>query len=443
MNTPIADFLRQYADESVTRFHVPGHKGISFLGCERLDLTEIKGADSLYEADGIIAESEANAARLFGAQRTLYSTEGSSQCIRAMLYLALTHREEGTPPVIVAARNVHKAFVYAAALLDFEVVWLWPEEQKSLCACPVSPEQLERTLVGLESPPAAVYLTSPDYLGGMAEIPALAEVAHRHGTRLLVDNAHGAYLHFLQPSLHPLDLGADLCCDSAHKTLPVLTGGAYLHIGKRLPAAYGDDAKTALALFGSTSPSYLTLASMDLCNQYLADGYTDRLAARTARLEELRNGLRDAGWMVEESDPLRITLRASEALTGFELAERLREHRIECEYADDFYLVLMITPENPVEDLQKLTAALGRNALPAAGANQLPTIRSERVTSIREALFAPHESVSPEAALGRICGAPTVSCPPAIPIAVSGERIGPEMVEWFRHYGGSSIDVLK
>jgi arginine/lysine/ornithine decarboxylase len=192
MRTPIADFLQRYADESMTRFHMPGHKGVSFLGCERLDLTEVNGADSLYEADGIIAESEANATDLFGTQRTLYSTEGSSQCIRAMLYLALTHRKAGTPPIIVAARNVHKAFVYAAALLDFEVVWLWPEEQKSLCACPVSAKQLERVLEDLEAPPTAVYLTSPDYLGGMAEIPALAEVAHRHGTLLMVDNAHGA-----------------------------------------------------------------------------------------------------------------------------------------------------------------------------------------------------------------------------------------------------------
>lgn len=443
MKTPIADFLRRYAGESMTRFHMPGHKGVPFLGCEPLDLTEIKGADSLYEADGIIAESEANATALFGTQRTLYSTEGSSQCIRAMLYLALTHRKAGTPPVIVAARNVHKAFVYAAALLDFEVVWLWPEEQKSLCACPVSAEQLEQVLANLEAPPAAVYLTSPDYLGGMTEIPALAEVAHRHGTLLLVDNAHGAYLRFLRPSRHPLDLGADLCCDSAHKTLPVLTGGGYLHIGKRLRSAYAHDAKAALALFGSTSPSYLTMASLDLCNHYLENGYTDRLAARAMQLEQLRGRLRDAGWRVEESDPLRITIHAPNGLTGLELAERLREQRVECEYADDADLVLMVTPENPDEELEKLLAVLGKNAMPEPEPNHLPPIRSDRVCSIRQAFFTPRETVSPADALGRICGAPTVSCPPAIPIAVSGERINPEMVEWFRHYGVREIDVLK
>ena len=129
MDTPILDFVRQYADSDTVRFHMPGHKGRNKLGCEQWDITEVKGADALYEAEGIIARSEENATALFGSQRTLYSTEGSSQCIRAMLYLAITNRRAGTAPVVVAARNVHKSFVYAAALLDIEVAWLWPEEE--------------------------------------------------------------------------------------------------------------------------------------------------------------------------------------------------------------------------------------------------------------------------------------------------------------------------
>lgn len=172
METPIADFVRRYADSGMVRAHVPGHKGKSLLGCEALDITEIRGADSLYEADGIIRRSESCAGELFGSGRTVYSTEGSSQCIRAMLYLALICGNGSR--TIVAARNVHRAFLYAAALLDFEIVWLWPEQSTSLCSCPVSPDALERTLTELPAPPAAVYLTSPDYLGGMADISALA-----------------------------------------------------------------------------------------------------------------------------------------------------------------------------------------------------------------------------------------------------------------------------
>ena len=199
METPIADFVRRYNASGTARLHMPGHKGKAFLGCEALDITEIQGADALYEAEGIIARSAENAAALFGSGRTLYSTEGSSQCIRAMLYLALTNRAPGASNVVVAARNVHKAFVYAAALLDVEVVWLWPEESRSLCGCPVTAEGLDRTLAALPAPPAAVYLTSPDYLGGMAEIASLAEVCHRRGTVLAVvrfpRGAQGAARH--------------------------------------------------------------------------------------------------------------------------------------------------------------------------------------------------------------------------------------------------------
>ena len=438
MNTPVADFVQRYAKAGTARLHMPGHKGRCFLGCEPWDITEIHGADALYEAEGILAESEQNAAALFGSQRTCYSTEGSSQCIRAMLYLAVAASGSHT---VVAARNVHRAFVSAAALLDLEIRWLWPEESRSLCGCPISPAQLEETLHSLPEPPAAVYLTSPDYLGGMAEIPALAQVCHQHGTLLLVDNAHGAYLRFLQPSLHPLDLGADLCCDSAHKTLPVLTGGAYLHLSPTAPAQLAPLAKSALGLFGSTSPSYLTLASLDLCNRYLAEGYPQRLAEAVERLAELREKLTAAGWRVEPSDPLRVTVAAPRGVTGQELAGQLRRQGVECEYADRDFLVLMATPENTPEELAQAAAALGQ-CPGEANPPQLPLARGKRACSIRQAAFAPRETVDAAHSLGRVCGLPTVGCPPAIPIAVSGERITPEALALFAYYGIEQVEVL-
>ena len=443
MDTPILDFLRRYDAEKTVRFHMPGHKGHGPVGVENWDITEVQGADALYEADGIIAQSEANASALFGSGRTLYSTEGSSHCIRAMLYLAVTNRRGGASPVIVAARNVHKSFVYAAALLDLEIIWLWPEESASLCGCPVSSEQLEQTLASLNAPPAAVYLTSPDYLGGMADIAALSAVCHRYDTLLAVDNAHGAYLKFLQPSLHPLDLGADLCCDSAHKTLPVLTGGAYLHVGKNVPPVFAEHAKAAMALFGSTSPSYLTLASLDACNAWLAEECSVRLAETTAQIRQLKAALTATGWEVIPSDPLRLTLRGAEGVSGFDLARRLREQGMECEYADDTYLVLMLSPGNRAEELDRLLQVLGKNQASRRQQTMLPLARGERAVSIRQALFAPHEIVAVDEALGRICGTPMVSCPPAIPIVVSGERIGREAMELFHHYDVKQVDVLK
>ena len=326
MDTPIADFVRAYAASGTVRFHMPGHKGRGPLGCEALDITEIAGADSLYEAGGIIARSEENARSLFGAGRTLYSTEGSSQCIRAMLHLILQNRRPGTAPVILAARNVHKAFIYSAALLDFQPEWLWPEKDSgSLLGCSISPRGVAAAIDALPEPPAAVYITSPDYLGNLADIAAIARVVHERGSLLAVDNAHGAYLHFLETSLHPIDLGADICCDSAHKTLPVLTGGAYLHISKSAPAAFAQNARQAMAIFGSTSPSYLTLASLDMCNARLAGDFRQELGETVGRLDSLKEELKALGWGVEDSDPLRLVIAAPEGCSGLALSRELSD----------------------------------------------------------------------------------------------------------------------
>ena len=124
--TPICDFVRRYAGSDMLRLHMPGHKGHGVLGAEALDLTEVAGADSLYDADGIIGESEAIASEIFGC-KTLYSTEGSSQCIRAMLYLAMLYaREQKKRLTVLAGRNAHKTFLSAVALLDADVQWINP-----------------------------------------------------------------------------------------------------------------------------------------------------------------------------------------------------------------------------------------------------------------------------------------------------------------------------
>lgn len=447
MNTPVFDFLKGYQLEGMSRFHMPGHKGTKRLGCEDWDLTEIKGADALYEAEGIIARAEANTAALFGSQRSLWSTEGSSQCVRAMLYLAVTHRGSGTAPVVLAARNVHKSFVHAAALVDFGVEWLRGEESSPLCACPVTAEGLDKALSQMETPPCAVYITSPDYLGNVQDIAALARTAHRHGSLLLVDNAHGAYLHFLEKPCHPLDLGCDLCCDSAHKTLPALTGGAYLHIGKNAPQAMADNAKAAMALFGSTSPSYLTMASLDLCNAWLAGEGRGEIQLAAKRLGELKTALTAQGWTLTGDEPLKLTVNAAAfGWDGPALADFLRVGGVEPEYAEAEYVVLMASADTSEEDFQKLSDALSAVKPGTARKRENPAPRLgniRRAMSIREAVFSPHETVEREKALGRVCASPTVACPPAVPIAVSGEVIGPETLDLFRYYGIETISVVK
>lgn len=442
MNTPIADFVKKYADNDFSRFHMPGHKGKTFLGCEPFDITEVKGADALYEADGIIAESEKNATKLFGTKKTVFSTEGSSQCIRAMLYLALSYKKSSTKPYIIAARNVHKAFLYAAAVLDLDVVWLWPLEMHSLCSCKITAAKVEEELKKRSESPIAVYLTSPDYLGGQADIREIADVCHKYGTILAVDNAHGAYLHFLENSQHPMDLGADICSDSAHKTLPVLTGGAYLQISRNAPEYFSENAKQAMALFGSTSPSYLILSSLDLCNQYLADNYREKLGKTVEWVKKSKAELQKNGWMIEETEPLKLVINVPNEITGSVLADTLRKHKIECEYADRKYIVFMITPENTQEDLEKLVLSLGENKFGISQSDILKPVKSSQKLSIRQAVFSKQEKIPVDKAKERICASPAVGCPPAIPILVSGEIVTDEAIELFGYYGINDIDVV-
>lgn len=442
MQTPIVDFIKKYTNSEFTRFHMPGHKGTSFLGCEPYDITEIKGADALYEAEGIIAKSEANAAKLFGTQKTLYSTEGSSQCIRAMLYLALTYQKRHKKPYVIAGRNAHKAFLYAAALLDLDVIWLYPEETHSLCSCMISSKQLEDILKKQEEAPIAVYLTSPDYLGGQLDLSSIAKICHQYGTILAVDNAHGAYLHFLKEKTHPMDLGSDICCDSAHKTLPVLTGGAYLHISKNAPDYFSQNAKQAMILFGSTSPSYLTLSSLDMCNQYLSESYSERLTTYIEKISYTKEKLRKNGWTIMDTDPLKITIQCPYQCNGFETAEKLRAGKIECEYADPQYVVLMLTKENTENELKSLVDVLDKNPYSDYETISFKPLQTKQAVSIRNAIFSIHEMISTDKALGRICGSPTVSCPPAIPIVVAGEIIDENAIQIFKHYGIDQIEVI-
>lgn len=443
MKTPIADFVRDYDGSGRHRLHMPGHKGVGEI--ERLDITEIEGADSLYEASGILRESEENASSLFGAP-TYYTTEGSSHAIRAMLYLIAKHAKEmGTTPRILAARNVHKVFVGAAAVLNIEVEWLFSDANASYLCCPVTPDALAARLRTMRERPTAFYLTTPDYLGSIADVRAIAEVCHAYGVLLAVDCAHGAYLRFLTPSRHPIDLGADLCCTSAHKTLPVLTGGAYLHLRPNFPSAGNREVKHALSLFGSTSPSYLILASLDRANAYLADGYRERLARFSARVSEIKATLTAHGYRLWGDEPLKLTLcPKSYGYLGTDLAAYLYRCNFVTEFSDPDFTVLMLTPELSEAVLASLTDAL--LSLPKKKCIDVPPPtfrRPEAILSPRQALLAPTKDVPTEDAEGQILGAISVGCPPAVPIVMLGERIDRDAIDVFRYYKIEELSIIK
>lgn len=444
MQTPICDFVRAYAAKSPARLHMPGHKGAGPLGFEALDITEIDGADNLYAPSGIIAKSEENASALFGA-RTFYSAEGSSLAIRAMLRLALAEQEptvHGARPTVLAGRNAHRAFLSAAALLDFDVKWLHLKSGDVYHSCAATAEDVEAALARTDNC-RAVYLTSPDYLGHMPNIAAIAQVCHRRDAMLLVDNAHGAYLKFLSPSRHPMDLGADMCCDSAHKTLPALTGAAYLHLRADSPVD-SSRVREALALFGSSSPSWLILQSLDACNPLL-EALPARLAGFIAKLEALRAKLTRHGYAFIGDEPMKLTISAKPfGWTGDAMAARLMEESIFCEFHDPDFLALMLTPWNAPADLERLKSALLLLPQRPPLTQATPGYHApRRALSIREATFAPRETLPVEQCAGRILAASAVSCPPCVPIVVCGEVIDKSAIERMRYYGIGACQVVR
>lgn len=443
MSTPICDFVRRYRQSDPVRFHMPGHKGRPFLGFEPLDITEIDGADELFTASGIIAESETQASALFGAH-TVYSAGGSTLCIQAMLHMAARHAAtNGERPVILAARNAHKAFVNAAALLDIEVRWLYPQTQDSYISCTVTADQVSRALQGRDRRITAVYLTSPDYLGNMTDIGEVAEACHKNGTLLIVDNAHGAYLKFLPDSMHPMDQGADLCCDSAHKTLGVITGGAYLHISHTAPAELHRLAKGSMSLFGSSSPSYLILQSLDAANDRMAV-FKETLSAFLPQVERLKRRLSAMGYTFAGNEPLKLTLLAKTyGYTGQQMAGFLIAGGVYPEFYDPDYVVLMLSPANTGNELSRLEQVLDdipRKTPILSKAPQLP--HPSRALSPRQAILMPSETIPAEASIGRISAAAAISCPPAVPLIICGERIDEQTVRCLRYYGADTCEVI-
>lgn len=446
IKTPIFDFVSAYAKGDALRLHMPGHKGRGVLGVEALDITEIAGADVLYSADGIIKESERIASELFGTRMTVYSTEGSSLSIRAMVYLVSMYaKEQGKRPIIAAGRNAHRAFLSAVALSDVDIIPLYPENAASLVSCELTAEGIERFLSECDDAPTAVYVTSPDYLGNITDVCGIAEVCHRRGVLLLVDNAHGAYLRFLPEDRHPITLGADLVCDSAHKTLPVLTGGAYLHVGECAPALFSDLIEDAMAMFASTSPSYLILSSLDLANGYVSDGYADKLASFVCRADAMKKRLAAHGFTLIGAEPMKLSIATKPwGYYGTELSALLEKAGIVCEFADPDFTVMMLSCELGEDSLALVENALLSVEKRPAIADVMPRLpRPVRAMTVREAMFSPSVSVGTEDSIGKVFASAAIGCPPAISPITSGEIIDADTVRVLGYYGIESVRVVK
>ncbi len=424
MNTPICDFLEKYTAENKLRLHTPGHKG-EFPH----DITEICGADSLYESkdNEIIGESEINARSVFGSLKTCYSCGGSTLAIQAGLAVL---KSQGVR-TIAASRCSHRSLAMAASLLQMNVKWLYPPE--FLSANVTYDAEAIRDA-------DALFITNVDYYGGTwrfvnPKIP------------VLIDNAQASYLRFVDKRIfgveyvHPLELGFPLiCADSAHKTLPVLTGGAYLHFS---PGTDPSRAKEMMALFGSSSPSYLILESLDRFNGMIAKN-TQLVNNACGAVAEMKDRLIQAGVPILKSDPLRVTVNACEyGMTGIEYAQILRDSGIECELADRNKAVLLFSAATTLEDCER--AQMAMLFVPSKGATspaQLPVIRATANMPMWEAMYKPFKTIPLRSASGEVCARFVAPCPPGIPLIMPGEIIDHNVIDALWAHGVQNVPVI-
>lgn len=450
--TPLLDALVAYAYRRPARFHMPGHKGRvpfcvpdAFSGVFAHDVTELSATGDLYGdgPDGPFARAEALAARAFRAGATLLCAGGATLCIQTLLFSLCGEKH----PLLVD-RHSHKSVFHAAAAYGLELCFVCPsfDGERGLYRGLTAQEvdgALERRDV------CAVFVTSPDYYGVMADIAGIAAVCARRGVPLIVDNAHGAHLAFLRGgALHPLALGADACVDSAHKTLPALTGGAFLHIsGPRFDKAR---LKGIMAMLGSSSPSHLITASLDAARAF-AQSRPQSFDALEKRCVRLQKELAAAGISClcgDGRDPLRMVVDTGGAGLDARRAAALLEARgVYCEMADRRYLVLLPSPLNKDEDfllfLSDICSIIKEEGLlPAVRPAEKPQT-GKRCLSMKEAVRRPRRMVSAEQAAGYVAAEVLCVYPPASAVALPGERITPWAARWFsRESPGARIAVV-
>jgi arginine/lysine/ornithine decarboxylase len=439
------DMLKKYRKMGRSSFHTPGHKCEMFKSRDllSLDFTELPLTDSLYEASGIINRAENFLQKLYGSKKSLFSLGGNTLCIQTMLRLCAP-----TGGKILCDRVVHRSAVSAMALLGIQPTWVRREfnEESGL------PESVNMLEVGKnlsENPDfKALYVTSPSYHGILQDVKSLSDKCGEFNVPVLVDNAHGSHLGFAQKNLHPLDQGASLVADSAHKTLPVLTGGAWLHINNE---KFIDGAKNAMAVFGSTSPSYVTMASMNMCCEWLSKNGEKEFARLKTRVDSIKKIARSKGMFVPNDgscDPVRITLGVWKiGKTGYEFRQHLYKFKIEPEFCDENYVVLIPSPFNTKTDWRRLKSAL-LAAEPGTEKTtnfknyadyKLPVAK----TSLREALMSPGVCVDVNDSKNKIAAEVVCPCPPGVPVVMPGEQIGSFELYALKSYGISKILVLK
>lgn len=439
--------LKQHNEKHRSSMHMPAHKGMAdplapLAELLPYDLTELPDTGSLFDGVGATQEAEQRASQLFGTAGTFFSAGGASLCIQAMLRLALPQGGK-----LLCGRVVHRSAIHAMALLGITPVWVLPDSSAGVRFSGRIPPEAIAAQLQAQPDIRGIYLTSPDYFGVLCDIPAIATIAQQHDIPLLVDAAHGAHLHFLQQDLSPLALGADMAAESAHKTLPVLTGGAFLQLAQETHTALARD---ALALFGSTSPSYPILLSLDLCREWLEADGPAAIRNTVAQAQNVQSMLQQFGFAQPQGscDPMRIAFSTdSLGIPASFAGDFLRTHGIEPEYAGLGQVILIPSAANTPADFCRLSdaiCALAANANANDAFAVLPdTSPPRQLLSPRDALLQPTLLLPISACHGRIAAQAACPCPPAIPAVMPGELVDDSVLLQLKKYGITQLRVVK
>ncbi len=418
-DTPLLSALHRYADSQPVRLHMPGHKGVDTLPLTAAwDVTELAATGDLYrDTTGPIQQAEALWAQAFHMSHALFLTGGSSQGIGAAL-AALT-----APGDTIALDScAHLAFSHAMALLDLHPVRLPRATTQVGLPAPLDPAQLAQLLK--KTPRCrCVCVTSPTYYGTGSDLSALAQVCHAHGARLFVDAAHGAHFPFAQ--LGTPFAAADVFVVSAHKTLNALGQSALLFchddgLAQRLRAA--------TQLFGTSSPSYLLMASLDNARHWQLQ-HSAAWQKLRARLDALRAAHPTAfPPLLPLDDPFRLVVHTlALGFTGREAAALWQQQlNLWPECCDDSFVVAITTAQDDPNNTAVVAQAIGlleqqqRAPLtPRARPAQLP----HRQLSPRQAFFAPTQQLALADADGCIAARDIGCYPPGTALVAAGERL--------------------
>ncbi|WP_235820559.1 aminotransferase class I/II-fold pyridoxal phosphate-dependent enzyme [Halalkalibacter krulwichiae] len=439
---PIIEALQKHKKNNPTSLHVPGHKNgrifhpalaADFENILPYDLTELEGLDDLQAPTGIIMQAQQKAAQLYKAQETFFLVGGTTVGNLAMVYSLF---EPGD--IILIQRNSHKSIFNAVQVAGVTPVLLSPEFDRET-GIPIG-LALETIIEALEKYPDAkgLVITYPNYFGVSLDMKTVISEAKQHGLLVLADEAHAA--HYCTSDCFPrstLELGADVVTQSAHKMLPALTMSSFLHISDKLNQERRHRIKEALAIFQSSSPSYLLMASLDGARAYIEslddlkikeiiEGVT-RVKAELAKIKQLKVVEWDESYLL---DPLKVTIRTTTKLSGFDLQKIFYRHQLYTELADDKHVLLVFGLGHhnvSNEALEQLSQELSSYEVLEARSskNEIICYRKSQQINVtsREMYSLPKKRISLENAVGFIAAEAIIPYPPGIPIVVPGEEI--------------------